>query len=603
MRYKLFCKRSVMKMCLLSVLLGQYMFTTFAFGSGEAITEKRRPLRLLSDEYHQFPNIPIDQRAFPTDTSSYRNGYRYAIDSAGTPNGLFWWSQLIRDDFRAATTQISPGPDLMRQTDAYLIICPRTAAKGNAHPLNETDAQNLQKFVAEGGILILVYNSIDEPNNADYDFYGMNLIAKPFGLEFQATGTGILAIPIPPDHPQLFGLDSVICGDGCTLAFHPQADSAATVLLESTNPKVPGPVAIRVRYKKGTVLAIGDGGIFGNAHMTRDDIGHAAAVKRLMHCLLPEGPLPGYGFSQNQTASVQVKQEMTLAGYPEALRLFDMPFDASVKIGYSEPPQLDTRAGDPSKSENTENRPSPHIYGLAKMANQWNGKLIVGAKRDRTFAVRWQDANGAEIAANLTARGELLEAKPTASALDSWRQILLNDVWVNPIDPYAQVGYDWESPAMIAIPNSRLLPEKMIMRRQTAQFNLESSTDQQGRPCFVVSRLVNLPLNDLKPQDLVDPVYADYFDQMQISLVAQGCTALMQTWVDKAVGLPIKTQVQVSASFWWSDRKNKTGFIGTHDWLTHETETLNYDVVTISRKLWIDFNWSGVSARNASDGR
>ena len=243
---------------------------TWTAGSLAGEKPGRRPLRMVVDEYHQFARPDSFSHGFSLNPDERELIYHYATDAIGIVNGLFVLKQLISPDFTTEVSVDPIGPDLARQADAFMIICPPKAQKGGPPTLTSADADHLEAFVAQGGMLVLVYNSVDDPQKDGFDFNGMNRVARRFGLEFLTTMTRTLLIPIARDHPVFFGARGIIYGNGTTIKVHPQPDTQHDILLESNNPDVTGTVAVRSRFKRGTVLALGDAGTLGNTHAFRD---------------------------------------------------------------------------------------------------------------------------------------------------------------------------------------------------------------------------------------------------------------------------------------------------------------------------------------------
>jgi len=554
----------------------------------------RQPLRLLFDEYHHFPRSAQFSQGFSLDPEVFERTYFYAADGTGHPNGLFTLTQVLRRDFRTASSTEPIGPDLARRADAYMLICPERAAIGNPHPITATDATHLEAFVRSGGILILVHNSVDDPQHDGIDLTGMNLVASRFGLEFLAKTTRSMSIPIPRDHPVFFGVRGILYGNGTTIRVHPHADARATVLLESTNAEVPGAVAVRVRFDGGTVLALGDAGTLGNGNMVRDDVGQPDAVAQLFHCLRPDGPLPAYGWKEGLKLQVRLRDEIAASAYPEVLRCLDLPLDAAARVLNRRPRALDVQSAQPEQSPAAETAKSDaemqkNRYLVARASWDLDAALEIQAFDGRAFSSRWAGPDGAKLTCRLTPRGELLDPSAEANGLDSWRWALLNEVFVNPLDGYAQPGDEWDSPVMIALPQAQL-QQVSTTRRATGHFRFEGRQSCRGRSCFLISKTVSLPLDDVRPQDLVAPQYAANFDQMNVQFREGRQTCVAKTWVDEVTRLPVKTVVRWSAVFWWTDRSADDQFISDHDYVCYEHRLEKRRVMTIGRLLVAEFD-------------
>jgi hypothetical protein len=568
-----------------------------ASASGEscvdARADRRAPLRLRVDEYHHFPRAADYSQGFSLDVDDFDRTCFYSIDGTAHPNGLFMFSQAISRDFRAEVSVDPIGPDLARRADAYMLVCPETAAAGNPHPVTPADAENLERFVAGGGILILVHNSVSDPNTDSLDLRGMNRIARRFGLEFLAKATRTVSIPIARDHPVFFGVRDIIFGNGTTIGIHPRPEATATVLLESTNPAVPGAVAVRVRFGRGTVLALGDAGTLGNGNMARRDVGQSAAVAQLFHCLLPTGPLPAYGWEEGMAIKARVHHEVALSGYPEAMRCLELPFDPAAGVLVRRPRQLDLQAAPTSRALDvpgpaSTTAPDRNRFLMARAAWDLEARLEIGKHDGRAFSVRWTGPDGAVLACRLTARGEALDPSAKPSTLDPWRWALLSGVLVGPLDAQAQPGDEWECPVMVPLPSIQLHPAS-VTRAATGRFRFEGRRVHAGRPCFVLTATAVLPLNEVAPQDLVGPEYAASFDPTNTQVRDGEQVCKWTTWVDERTRLPTRTVFRASAALWWTDRRTPDRLISDHTYTVMEERTERRRVLVVGRVLQADF--------------
>ena len=85
-------------------------------------------------------------------------------------------------DFGAETATLYTTPTLaaLRQAQVYIIVSPDIPAKNpNPHYMQADDAAEVQKWVKEGGVLMIMEN---DPPNADLEH--LNLLAERFGIHF-----------------------------------------------------------------------------------------------------------------------------------------------------------------------------------------------------------------------------------------------------------------------------------------------------------------------------------------------------------------------------------------------------------------------------------
>lgn len=571
----------------LGILVCVLLNFTILHLQGEEEIEKRaeRPLLLLYDDYYQsirpdrfsqgISLIPEDRKL-----TNFYHPYANSI-----PNGTFVFSRIIAEDFTIKVSQLPLTSELLGGANAYMMVCPIKKEMGGRKSITEFEADLLESFVAEGGILILVLNSFTDPHESHFDLEGMNLISSRFGFRFMAKQTDTLLIPIGRDHPVFSDVENVIYGAGTTIEHETQPDTEATVLLESNNPNVPGTVALRLRYKKGTVLALGDAGTLGNAHGLRNETDQWRVLKQLFHNLLPEGPMPGYGWRNGLKLRVKLWHQQAISGYPEELRLFDPPRDPAAEIVVNSLRKLDSEAADSSSQEAGETNAAlkGYVSGLA----DWEKELTLsfGEFDGKTFPVEWTDRQDNKINSKITPRGEVLDLSVGSSILAPWRWALGNEIILAPLDSVAQIGDSWTRRTLTALPNAQLR-QTPVLRQAEGTVKFEGTELYMGKPCYIYSKTTIIEEPDILPQDLMDTAYGDYFSQKKIRLTSGGQITYSKAWIDRETLLPVKTELRTSSAFWWKNRDRPDSFISSHDALAaYENKSDVRYVVTMGRVL------------------
>jgi hypothetical protein len=165
----------------------------------------------------------------------------------------------------------------------------------------------------------------------------------------------------------------------------------------------------------------------------------------------------------------------------------------------------------------------------------------------------------------------------------------VNEAVVSPLDPAARVGDEWRSPVMTPLPNAQLHAPAGL-RLGNGHFRFEGREQCRGRSCYVIVKIVSLSLDELRPQDLITAEYADYFDQTKVRLRQTGQMCVVRTWVDETTHLPVKTELNTSTSFWWTDRREEDWFISDHDHRVFEDRREKLRVSIIGRLLVAEFD-------------
>ncbi len=541
------------------------------------------PGRLLFDDYYQKPrDEKLYEQGVARGGADLRNlSNFYSPDATAIPNGTFVFAELIADKFTVETSREPISETLLQGAAAYMLACPVRAEMGGRADLTEDDAAVLDAYVSRGGILILVANSITDPSKSGVDFAGLNRIARRFGVEFQAAQTDTISIPVPADSPWFDGVADIIFGNGTTLKVLDSAEPTTAVILESHSERAPGPVAVIATHGQGKVLLFGDAGTFGNAHAFRGDIGQAEGLRQMLLALLPDGPLPRYGWESGQKFRVKLKQEKIVSGYPEFMQMFQMPRAEGTEVFTSGMRQIDLEAAGGGSFGSRD-------FVSAVSTQEAEFDLEIGESKGHASQAVWQDGEG-ELSAMVLPNGRLISpGVPTSERLVQWQNVLLNEVIAAPLKSYAQVGEQWTADGLASLPQARLsLVSKLVPAEFDYTFAGEATHD--GRPCYLIKQVARLEGEDWNPADIVGPEYAMQFNALDITMQAGGQLAIGHYWIDRETLLPVHAEIRVSATIWWQDPRFPAKYIGTHDSKNYENwETINFNA-TFGRVLKIDF--------------
>ncbi|MDB6092478.1 MAG: hypothetical protein JWM32_40 [Verrucomicrobia bacterium] len=544
-----------------------------------------RPVTLLFDDYYQLERPAGFTEGVPARPEDRARTNFYHPEANAIPNGTFVFFRLIAEDYHVRVSSAPLSAELLRTAGAYMIVCPVSSKKGGRADLTEKEAALLEAFVADGGILILAGNSISDPEKASFDLVGMNRVAARFGLHFAAKTSQTLLVPVARDNPVFSGPRNFIYGNGTIIDCDHPLDPHVTVLVQSSNPEVPGAIAVRVRYKQGTVLVLGDAGTIGNAHALRNETDQPEALRQMMHSLLPDGPLPGYGWKPGTRLQARITHERIASGYPDELRLLDLPRDAAsayVEVGMR---ALDREA---AKAGATPAVRAERGFASATARSTAQVSLRIGESDGLAYAATWSTGRDSELASRLTPRGEVIDSAIGAESLAEWRWALTGEIIMAPLDPAARIGDTWTRRVMVPLASAQL-DQAPRLRAATATFRFEGREELKGRACYVVSKSVEVSAPML-PQDLVKPAYADYFNERNIRFTSSSEMVYVKAWIDEASRLPVRTELRATSAFWWSDEDQPDSFISTHDAKrVYETTKATRHVVTIGRLLTAEF--------------
>lgn len=542
--------------------------------------------RLLFDDYYQHPrdDAQFDQGVARGGAELRGTSNFYSPAATAIPNGTFVLTELIADKF---TTEISRQPisaELLQGVGAYLLVCPVRSEFGGRADLTAREADVLEAYVREGGSLMLVANSITDPSKSGLDFAGLNEIGGRFGARFVASQTDTISVPIARDHPVFEDVSDIIFGNGALIDVAPAVEDQTTVLMHSHREGVTGPVAVLIEHGMGKVILLGDAGTLGNAHAFRGDTGHSAGVRQLMLALLPEGPMPRYGWREGTTLGVAIREEQIISGYPEFMDVFRLPHPAGTRVFSSGMRQIDLQA---SGADTGAAQSKDFVSAVRERTGEFT--LTLGAKNDSTHAAEWRHGDQA-VETKLKASGRQREtALMTAEPLRTWMALLEHEILAAPLPPHARVGDQWTAAASVRLPQLQL--GDVAHRQQTgAHYTFLGEADHAGQPCYRFKRVVELDGADWDLAGLVDAGNAAQVQSWGLAVQAGGLMVVSEYWIHQKTGLPVHTRVRASASVWWQDPRFPAKYVGSHDSKNYENwETTNF-VVTYGRVLEATFS-------------
>jgi hypothetical protein len=294
---------------------------------------------------------------------------------------------------------------------------------------------------------------------------------------------------------------------------------------------------------------------------------------------------------------VKLWHQEVISGYPNELRLLDLPRSSGGSYVASEMRALDQQAAKPVPGAPKPEKPQ----GFASAFADWRTDVTfsIGKFDGSAFAAAWTDSYGQAMNCRVTPRGEIIDADLGAPSLAPWRWSLTNDVVLAPIDPAAREGDSWVRKTMIPLPQAQLR-QAPALRQTSGKFRFEGREDCAGKRCFVYSKTENLEPGSLQPQDLIDPEYADYFGQRNIHLTSEGEMVYVKAWIDEQTGLPVRTELRSTGAFWWEDTDQPDSFISSHDSKrVYEDGKATRHVVTIGRLMTATFERAAASKPDA----
>lgn len=180
--------------------------------------------------------------------------YHYTWDDQANSGFSQLGDLFVKHGAKIETIAASPNEKSLKGVDVYIIVDPDTTSE-NPHPnyVTEKDVKFLTKWVADGGVLLLMSN--DGPN---CEFTHFNHLSKAFGFYFQP----ITLNPVVnhqwemgaeanlPDHPLFSGVTKIYLKEVAPIVL----SVAAQPVLKDKNHVL----IAETQFGKGYVLAVGD---------------------------------------------------------------------------------------------------------------------------------------------------------------------------------------------------------------------------------------------------------------------------------------------------------------------------------------------------------
>lgn len=152
-------------LCSIVTLLMLFGSVLDSYGSIDEVDSNKqvRPVVLLFDDYYQKPRTNDFVQGVSLNPDNRHLSNFYSPGANAIPNGTFVLSRLIAEDFKLRVSNKPISKELLHNVGAYMMVCPVKKEDGGRSDITIREAEVLRDFVAQGGILILVLNSIRDP--------------------------------------------------------------------------------------------------------------------------------------------------------------------------------------------------------------------------------------------------------------------------------------------------------------------------------------------------------------------------------------------------------------------------------------------------------
>ncbi|MCW5548394.1 MAG: hypothetical protein KIT44_05475 [Opitutaceae bacterium] len=280
--------------------------------------------KVLLDYYHRLkPDTRVGNFIL---TGGYLNSIgRYRTDDFSHTNSYDSFAHALESEFALLFHERPIDEAALRDVDILVINNPEDPQHVPGAPLiSDEEIAAILAFVGNGGSLIVMLNSVGAAEE-NFESVQFRKLLNLLGVDWNSDNTHYSDIPISARHGYFYDIKLFHYGAGCTLRFLPHA-LAPEVWLEVkedvTFPEVRGAGIVKVRYGRGKVLVVGDGGSWGGGNMSRPWADNRRFLAQLFRHSKPsrDVPMPSYPVGQTllyDTAFTQlnvVPSRMPLAG-------------------------------------------------------------------------------------------------------------------------------------------------------------------------------------------------------------------------------------------------------------------------------------------------
>ncbi len=212
------------------------------------------------DYYHR--ELPGTRLGNHLVTGSYQNQFgRYAWDDFSHTNSFDPLFQTLENEFALEIRQEPFTTKALSGTDIVVIMNPQSIG---APKISDTEIEVLTDFVGSGGSLLVMLNSATTIRlHETFEREQTGKLFQEFGIAWDEVCTHYVDIEIGQYHSYFYDMDYFHYGAGCTFRFLDHAKNPRVLLdvhEDFGRPVVRGPGIVKVDYKEGKVLAVGDNG-------------------------------------------------------------------------------------------------------------------------------------------------------------------------------------------------------------------------------------------------------------------------------------------------------------------------------------------------------
>ena len=262
----------------------------------------KRPVVLL-DYYHRAELQNKIGRLVVTGSFGTRMG-RYGINDFSHVNSFDPLMRALEDEFALIMHKEPFTNQNLGIADIVFMYMPDFSGTESQIPIiSDAEIENLDKFVKDGGSLILMVNAFDTTSTKKNLPSQFRKLFKRFGIDWNENNTSYVDIVVGSEHPYFYDIDVVHYGGGCTFNSLDSTKDVKTLLYvhgELGNEEIEGSGLVLVRHGKGKVLGVGDTGSW-TANMSRPWAQNESFLTQFFHLVKKDTGIRPAQFKQDQS--------------------------------------------------------------------------------------------------------------------------------------------------------------------------------------------------------------------------------------------------------------------------------------------------------------
>ncbi|NGM64962.1 hypothetical protein [Sphingobacterium sp. SGR-19] len=252
-----------------------------------------KDVKLLFDYYHH--NLPSTKVGNHIVTGSWLDSDgRYGWNDFVHTNTLDHAYTILSKEYSISMGRSPYSEQLLKGFDGVVIFAadnPELIA--GAKVISDQEISVLEKFVEEGGSLMLMLNAMVEDRFSEsFETNQVKKLLRKFGLAWNNDDTHYSDNVIPTGHPYFYDVPVFHYGAGCTLNILPEAKNPEVLLdvysdSTYTDRSVSGPGIVLVRPGKGKVILVGDAGSW-TGNISRPWADNGKILQQLFRYMKPD---------------------------------------------------------------------------------------------------------------------------------------------------------------------------------------------------------------------------------------------------------------------------------------------------------------------------